>query len=70
MATIKEPRNLIEAIELSDASEWKMTMKKINKSPIVNDSWGLTPMSKEPQGYELQMSVSLEKRCERRGGLF
>ena len=46
MATIGEPRNVREAIESSDASEWELAMQEEFESLIANGTWELTPLPK------------------------
>ena len=46
MATIGEPRNVREAIESSDASEWESAMQEEYESLIANGTWELTPLPK------------------------
>jgi hypothetical protein len=50
MATIGEPRNLREAMESSDASEWELAMQEEYESLIANGTWELTPF---PQGRKV-----------------
>src|SRR5450631_1333284 len=46
MAIVGEPRNLREAFESSDASEWESAMQEEYESLIANATWELAPLPK------------------------
>ena len=62
IAIVGEPRSLIEAIELSDASEWELAIQEEYESLIANDTWELTPLLK---GHEVQVDLSNKKWCQK-----
>jgi hypothetical protein len=67
IATIGEPRNLREAIELSDANEWELAMEEEYEFFIAIGTWELSPL---PQGRKVQMGVSYKEGRKRHGRSF
>ena len=67
MTTIGEPKNLKEAFESSNASEWELAMEEEYESLFSQRHMRVGFVAERPQGGEMQVGVSHEEGFQQCG---